>query len=90
MISMEPDLILPSILERAVSALETLTETQRTLAIINGLGAVSMGMTSRDMYYPGAKHIMPILELLIPGIDLVSLILVSMNDPNTGPFYLTT
>ncbi|CAG8533082.1 15387_t:CDS:10, partial [Acaulospora colombiana] len=70
MISMEPDLILPSILERAVSALETLTETQRTLAIIKGLGAVSMCMTSRSLYYPGSKHIAPILELLIPGIDL--------------------
>ncbi|PVF98837.1 hypothetical protein CPB86DRAFT_757643 [Serendipita vermifera] len=70
MISMEPDLILPSILERAVPALETLTETQRTLAIIKGLGAVSMCMTSRSLYYPGAKHIAPILELLIPGVDL--------------------
>ncbi|KAG8866672.1 hypothetical protein FRC20_007837 [Serendipita sp. 405] len=70
MISMEPDLILPSILERAVEALETLTETQRTLAIIKGLSAVCTGMTSRDMYYPGAKHISPVLELLIPGIDL--------------------
>jgi proteasome activator subunit 4 len=71
MISMEPDLILPSILERAVPALETLTETHRTVAIIKGLGAVSMGMVSRSMYYPGAKHIAPVLELLIPGIDLV-------------------
>ncbi|CCA68831.1 hypothetical protein PIIN_02692 [Serendipita indica DSM 11827] len=74
MISMEPDLILPSILDRAVTALETLTETQRTIAIIKGLGAVSSGLTSRAMYYPGAKHIAPVLELLIPGIDL--------NDPN--------
>jgi hypothetical protein len=68
---MEPDLILPSILERAVPALETLTETHRTIAIIKGLGAVSMGMVSRSMYYPGAKYIAPVLELLIPGIDLV-------------------
>jgi proteasome activator subunit 4 len=74
MISMEPDLILPSILERAVPALETLTETQRTLAIIKGIGAVSTCMTSRSLYYPGAKHIAPILELLIPGIDLVRIL----------------
>lgn len=70
MITMEPDLILPSILERAVSALETLTETQRTIAIIKALGAVSPGLVSRSIYYPGAKHITPVLELLIPGIDL--------------------
>lgn len=69
---MEPDLILPSILERAVSALETLTETERTISIIGALAAVTAGLTSRSIYYPGAKHIMPVLELLIPGIDLVS------------------
>jgi proteasome activator subunit 4 len=72
MVTMEPDLILPSILERAVSALETLTETDRTIAIIKALGAVSVGMVSRSVYYPGAKHITPVLELLIPGIDLAS------------------
>jgi len=27
---------------------------------------------SREVYYPGAKHLIPILQLLIPGIDLVS------------------
>jgi hypothetical protein len=30
-------------------------------------------MVSRDVYYPGAKHLIPILQLLIPGIDLVRL-----------------
>lgn len=29
-------------------------------------------MVCRDVYYPGAKHLLPILELLLPGIDLVS------------------
>ena len=28
-------------------------------------------IVSRDVYYPGAKHLVPILQLLIPGIDLV-------------------
>jgi proteasome activator subunit 4 len=72
MVIMEPDLILPSVLERAVPSLEALTETQRTIAIMKALGSVGLGMVSRDIYYPGAKHLLPVLELLIPGIDLVS------------------
>ena len=72
MVVMEPDLILPSILERAVPSLEALTETQRTIAIMKALSSIGLGMVSRDIYYPGAKHLLPVLELLIPGIDLVS------------------
>ncbi|KAF8213398.1 hypothetical protein K438DRAFT_1902498 [Mycena galopus ATCC 62051] len=67
---MEPDLILHPILERAVPALETLIETQRTIAVIKALGAVAPAIVSRKVYYPGAKHLVPILQLLIPGIDL--------------------
>jgi proteasome activator subunit 4 len=71
---MEPDLILLPILERAVPSLEALVETQRTIAVIKALGAVAPAIVSRQVYYPGAKHLVPILELLIPGIDL--------NDPS--------
>ncbi|KAI0076264.1 hypothetical protein K474DRAFT_1757648 [Panus rudis PR-1116 ss-1] len=67
---MEPDLILHPILERAVPALEALVETQRTIAVIKALGAVAPAIVCRDVYYPGAKHLLPILELLLPGIDL--------------------
>jgi proteasome activator subunit 4 len=71
---MEPDLILHPILERAIPSLEALVETQRTLAVIKALGAVAPALVSRDVYYPGAKYLVPILQLLIPGIDL--------NDPS--------
>ncbi|XP_006454756.1 hypothetical protein AGABI2DRAFT_215246, partial [Agaricus bisporus var. bisporus H97] len=71
---MEPDLILEPILQRAVPSLEALTETHRTLAVIKALGAVAPAIVSRQVYYGGAKHLVPILELLIPGIDL--------NDPS--------
>ncbi|KAF9014988.1 hypothetical protein BDQ17DRAFT_1418116 [Cyathus striatus] len=71
---MEPDLILHPVLERAVPSLEALTETQRTIAVIKALGAVAPAIVSRDVYYGGAKHLVPILQLLIPGIDL--------NDPS--------
>ncbi|PSR73164.1 hypothetical protein PHLCEN_2v10976 [Hermanssonia centrifuga] len=67
---LEPDLILPSILERAGPALEALVETQRTIAVIKALGAVAPAMVCRHIYYPGAKHLLPIMELLLPGIDL--------------------
>ncbi|KAI0639143.1 hypothetical protein C8Q77DRAFT_1152142 [Trametes polyzona] len=67
---MEPDLILHPILERAVPALEALVETHRTTAVIKALGAVAPAMVCRHVYYPGAKHLIPILELLLPGIDL--------------------
>ncbi|KAG6832246.1 hypothetical protein H0H92_004211 [Tricholoma furcatifolium] len=68
---MEPDLMLDPILERAVPSLEALVETQRTIAVIKALGAVAPAIVSRDVYYPGAKHLVPILQLLIPGIDLL-------------------
>ncbi|KAF9056646.1 hypothetical protein BJ165DRAFT_1522537 [Panaeolus papilionaceus] len=71
---MEPDLILHPILERAVPSLEALVETQRTIAVIKALGAVAPALVCREVYYPGAKHLVPILQLLIPGIDL--------NDPS--------
>ncbi|RDB28522.1 Proteasome activator complex subunit 4 [Hypsizygus marmoreus] len=71
---MEPDLILHPILERAVPSLEALVETQRTIAVIKALGAIAPAIVSRDVYYSGAKHLVPILQLLIPGIDL--------NDPS--------
>ncbi|KAF8971515.1 hypothetical protein BDZ97DRAFT_1913988 [Flammula alnicola] len=70
MSTMEPDLILHPVLERAVPSLEALVETQRTIAVIKALGAVAPAIVSRKVYYPGAKHLVPILQLLIPGIDL--------------------
>ncbi|KAH9982676.1 hypothetical protein BGW80DRAFT_1433981 [Lactifluus volemus] len=54
---MEPDLILYPILERAVPSLEALVETQRTIAVIKALGAIAPALVSREVYYPGAKHL---------------------------------
>jgi hypothetical protein len=55
-----------------VEGADFITKTQRTIAVIKALGAVAPAIVSRDVYYPGAKHLVPILQLLIPGIDLVS------------------
>ncbi|TFK30307.1 hypothetical protein FA15DRAFT_662249 [Coprinopsis marcescibilis] len=74
MCTLEPDLVLEPILERAVPSLDSLVETQRTMSVIKALCAVAPAMVSRDVYYAGGKHLAPILQLLIPGIDL--------NDPS--------
>ncbi|KAF5374850.1 hypothetical protein D9758_000077 [Tetrapyrgos nigripes] len=71
---MEPGLVLSPLLERAVPSLEALIETQRTTACIKALSSIAPAIVSRQNYYPGAKYLIQILELLIPGIDL--------NDPS--------
>jgi len=48
------------------------------MAVIKALGAVAPAIVSRGVYYPGAKHLVPILQLLIPGIDLVRYIRLSV------------
>ncbi|KAH7914507.1 hypothetical protein BJ138DRAFT_1143879 [Hygrophoropsis aurantiaca] len=70
MCCMEPDLICEPILERAIPSLEALVETQRTLSVIKALIAIIPCIASREVYYPGAKYLITILQLLIPGIDL--------------------
>lgn len=67
---MEPDLVFQPILERAIPSLEALVETQRTLSVIKALSSIVPAIVSRDIYYPGAKHLITILHLLVPGIDL--------------------
>jgi hypothetical protein len=65
-------------------------QTHRTIAIIKALGAIAPAIVSRQVYYAGAKHLIPILQLLIPGIDLVRLLRLSrivtyttlQNDPS--------
>lgn len=49
--------------------------------MIKALGAVALALVSRNTYYPGAKHLVPILQLLIPGIDLVCVLMIIQ------PFY---
>lgn len=76
--TMEPQLIFQPILERAIPSLEALEETERTLSVISALGAITPAIYSRRIYYSGAKYLVTILQLLIPGIDL--------NDPTKTLF----
>ncbi|KAG8722752.1 hypothetical protein FRC08_010362 [Ceratobasidium sp. 394] len=70
MVMLEPQLIMPEILERAYSGLETVNETHRTTVVMNSLTGIAMPLASPDHWVGGQKHIVPLLELSIPGIDL--------------------
>ncbi|TFK89763.1 ARM repeat-containing protein [Polyporus arcularius HHB13444] len=67
---LEPNLVMPEILERAYSGLEVVNETHRTTAVMTMLSAVSLPLVSERFYVGGQKHVVPLLELCIPGIDL--------------------
>ncbi|PWZ00606.1 hypothetical protein BCV70DRAFT_199880 [Testicularia cyperi] len=65
-----PDMIIPAVLERAFNSLEALETTHRTTAIITALSTLSPVLVSRPLYRAGGKHLLSLLQLCIPGIDL--------------------
>ncbi|KAI9462941.1 hypothetical protein F5148DRAFT_1212253 [Russula earlei] len=67
---LEPALVMPDLLERAYSGLEVVNETHRTTAVLSMLGSVSLPLSSETIWLGGQKHILPLLEMCIPGIDL--------------------
>ena len=69
---LEPNLIMPELLERAYGGLEVVNETHRTTAVLSALSTVAQPLVSEKLWLGGQKHIVPLLELCIPGIDLVS------------------
>lgn len=68
---LEPNLIMPELLERAYGGLEVVNETHRTTAVLKMLSAISLPLVSEIIWRPGQKHLLPLLDLCIPGIDLV-------------------
>lgn len=69
---LQPNLIMPELLERAYNGLEVINETHRTTTVLTTLCAVSLPLVSEKIWLPGQKHIVPLLELSVPGIDLVN------------------
>ena len=61
---------MPAILERAYPALETVLETHRTTATLTALGSLAEPLFSRTVFFAGAKHLLPLLELSLPGLDV--------------------
>ncbi|KAH8120588.1 hypothetical protein DFH11DRAFT_1838384 [Phellopilus nigrolimitatus] len=71
---LEPGLVMPQLLERAYGGLEVVNETHRTTAVLSMLSGVALPLVSEKIWRGGQKHLVPLLELCIPGIDL--------NDPS--------
>lgn len=69
-----PDLILPPLLERIYPSLESLTESHRTLSSIGALCSVSRPLFTFSHFPKGVNHLIPLLSLVLPGIDV--------NDPS--------
>ncbi|KAH7104315.1 ARM repeat-containing protein [Auriculariales sp. MPI-PUGE-AT-0066] len=67
---LEPDLIMPQILEKAYSGLESVNETHRTTAVMNALSGISIPLVNGNMWTSGQRHVVPLLEMCLPGIDL--------------------
>ncbi|KAJ7225864.1 hypothetical protein GGX14DRAFT_422660 [Mycena pura] len=70
MAMLEPSLIMPELLERAYSGLEVVNETHRTTAVLTMLNAISRTLVTEKLWFGGQKHLVPLLELSLPGIDL--------------------
>lgn len=68
---LEPNLIMPQLLERAYSGLEVVNETHRTTAVLSMLSCVALPLVSSRIWLGGQKHLVPLLDLCLPGIDLV-------------------
>ncbi|ETS62890.1 hypothetical protein PaG_02652 [Moesziomyces aphidis] len=65
-----PELVIPAVLDRAFNSLEALETTHRTNAVITALSTLAPVFTSRQLDRSGGKHLLPLLQLCIPGIDL--------------------
>lgn len=68
---LEPNLIMPDLLERAYGGLEVVNETHRTTAVLSMLLVISRPLVTENIWLGGQKHLLPLLELCLPGIDLV-------------------
>ena len=68
---LEPNLVMPDIIQRAYGGLEVVNETHRTTAVLSTLSGVVLPLVSEKIWLGGQKHVLPLLELSLPGIDLV-------------------
>lgn len=68
---LEPNIIMPELLERAYGGLEVVNETHRTTAVLSMLSGICRPLVSEKIWLGGQKHLVPLLELCVPGIDLV-------------------
>ncbi|KZP00936.1 ARM repeat-containing protein [Calocera viscosa TUFC12733] len=67
---LEPNEIMPEIVERAYEGLEVINETHRTTAVMSATAAVAGPLVNEKLWKDAGKHVAPLLELCLPGIDL--------------------
>ncbi|KAL2915214.1 Proteasome activator BLM10 [Polyrhizophydium stewartii] len=66
----DPTAVFPGLLARVYPALESLTETHRTISCISALGAVSYPLFNSAHYPEGGQHLCALLHLTLPGLDV--------------------
>ncbi|XP_058119346.1 proteasome activator complex subunit 4B-like [Anopheles coustani] len=67
---LRPALIIPTIIERVCTNLDSLTEPNKLTTSIHGLIGVSRALVSGHMgYTEGRSHVIPIFFATLPGID---------------------
>ncbi|XP_053680435.1 proteasome activator complex subunit 4B-like [Anopheles nili] len=67
---LRPALIIPSIVERVYSSLDSLTEPRKLTAALHGLIGVSRALVSGHQgYTEGRTHVIPLFFATLPGID---------------------
>ncbi|ESP01603.1 hypothetical protein LOTGIDRAFT_238219, partial [Lottia gigantea] len=68
--TLRPELIVPTLLEKMYPAMETLIEPHRLISCINCIVSVARPMLRSKKWYPeGPSHVLPLLNLALPGID---------------------
>lgn len=67
---LRPEIIIPPLLEKMYPAMETLIEPHRLLSCMFCVVSSARPMLSSHKYYPdGRNHVIPLLQLALPGID---------------------
>ncbi|XP_071784078.1 proteasome activator complex subunit 4-like [Asterias amurensis] len=70
MAQVRPELVLPQLLEKTYTALDTLIEPHQLVATVSCMVSVSKSLlTSSKLYPEGPSHLLPILSAMLPGID---------------------
>ncbi|XP_065305913.2 proteasome activator complex subunit 4A-like [Dermacentor albipictus] len=67
---LRPELVIPPVIERLYSSLETLTEPHRLTAAMHCVLAVARSLVQGGRFFPeGPSHVVPLLNSCLPGID---------------------
>lgn len=67
---LRPELVIPPVIERLYSALETLTEPHRLTAAMHCVVAVARSLVQGGRFFAeGPSHVVPLLNSCLPGID---------------------